>query len=508
MKISSFIKGVAATMFAVAVALSGCTSIDRAETDPLNPPTGEKIDYDNIRIAVTGDKPALESDTDNVKTRALTGGWAKGDRIAVFFNNTAPLQYVWIEYDNAEWKRLKESLTGIALTPSDDPQGTLTAFHAGSSTFDFDGTKFTGVCGDLLAATDGKYVYTYDNDTKKGVLTLQLSMKRLTTAVRVGGSNEKNKSLLLAGEGLQVMKSPSTEIADAATFISNPQAGMSALIEASDAAAGKGAVPDPIYTNTNQVVFHIGGIDEGADPTFELFETGAAVHQRTYTGKTLATGNYISIEGPWSDNDEESEKWTPKAADPFTVVEDLSKYYIPTYPRGTMIAEISLAGIVTGGIPPYIYTVTEGLPEGLTATNDKITGTLTKAGPAGEFKVTVEDSSTPKAQSKDIELNYGEISIPNFVAVTSIELTSATMTAGTPLTLEATVTPENATIETIVWTVKDKGTTNATITEGNKLNATAAGKVTVTATIKEGGAYGADFTRDFEITVTEPEEES
>ncbi|MDR2144936.1 MAG: hypothetical protein LBE91_00545 [Tannerella sp.] len=52
-----------------------------------------------------------------------------------------------------------------------------------------------------------------------------------------------------------------------------------------------------------------------------------------------------------------------------------------------------------------------------------------------------------------------------------------------------------------MWTVKDSGTTGASITGGNTLTATAAGTVTVTATIPNGATPNTPFSKDFTISV-------
>jgi hypothetical protein len=88
-----------------------------------------------------------------------------------------------------------------------------------------------------------------------------------------------------------------------------------------------------------------------------------------------------------------------------------------------------------------------------------------------------------------------------FVPVTNITSVPATATAGTPLTLTGTVVPGNATNQTIVWSVQNAGTTGATIT-GNTLNTTAAGTVTVRASITNGTAAGTHYTQDFDIEVS------
>jgi len=92
------------------------------------------------------------------------------------------------------------------------------------------------------------------------------------------------------------------------------------------------------------------------------------------------------------------------------------------------------------------------------------------------------------------------ISRSSIVPVTDITGVPATATEKVPLTLTGTVVPADATNQTIVWSVKTAGTTGASIS-GNTLNTTAAGTVVVTATIADGAATGAAFTKDFTITV-------
>jgi formylglycine-generating enzyme required for sulfatase activity len=87
-----------------------------------------------------------------------------------------------------------------------------------------------------------------------------------------------------------------------------------------------------------------------------------------------------------------------------------------------------------------------------------------------------------------------------FVAVTGITGVPAIEMPGTPLTLTGTVAPANATYTAIVWTVKDAGSTGASIS-GNMLTTTAAGTAAVTATIADGLAAGTPYTQDFSITI-------
>lgn len=88
-----------------------------------------------------------------------------------------------------------------------------------------------------------------------------------------------------------------------------------------------------------------------------------------------------------------------------------------------------------------------------------------------------------------------------FVPVTDITSVPTTATAGIDLTLTGTVAPASATNKTIVWSVKNAGITGATIV-GDKLKTSAAGTVTITATITNGLTSNSNYTKDFTITVS------
>lgn len=87
-----------------------------------------------------------------------------------------------------------------------------------------------------------------------------------------------------------------------------------------------------------------------------------------------------------------------------------------------------------------------------------------------------------------------------YVPVTDITGVPAAATAGTPLSLMGTVTPANATNQTITWSIQNAGATGPAIS-GSTLNTTAAGTVTVRAIITDGKAVGVDYTQDFDIMV-------
>ena len=94
--------------------------------------------------------------------------------------------------------------------------------------------------------------------------------------------------------------------------------------------------------------------------------------------------------------------------------------------------------------------------------------------------------------------------VETFVPVTNITGVATSMTAGTPLTLNGTVEPSNATVKSpIVWTVvADQTTASSSITDGtNILNAMEEGIVVVKASIAGAGANKAEYSRNFTITV-------
>jgi hypothetical protein len=91
----------------------------------------------------------------------------------------------------------------------------------------------------------------------------------------------------------------------------------------------------------------------------------------------------------------------------------------------------------------------------------------------------------------------------SFTPVTGIDGVPTSGTAGEALALSGTVLPEDATNQTIVWSVKDAGGSGAVI-NGNTLTTTAAGTVTVTAAIVNGLTVNTDYTQDFVITITAP----
>ena len=133
-------------------------------------------------------------------------------------------------------------------------------------------------------------------------------------------------------------------------------------------------------------------------------------------------------------------------------------------------------------------------------TGATVTGSTLSTTAAGTVTVraTIANGLTESTNyTKDFDITVNTA----FVPVTNITGVPTTATAGVGLTLSGTVAPANATKQTIVWSVQSAGTTGATVT-GSTLSTTAAGTVTVRATIANGLTESTNYTKDFDITVS------
>jgi len=182
-------------------------------------------------------------------------------------------------------------------------------------------------------------------------------------------------------------------------------------------------------------------------------------------------------------------------------------------PAGGFVAVTEITGVPSGALAGTPLTLS-GTVAPNNATNKTIAWSVKDAGTtgaavsgntltstaAGSVTVTAtiangQTASTPYTQDFSIAITS------TFVAVTEITGVPSGALVGTPLTLTGTVAPNNATNKTIAWSVKDAGTTGAAIS-GNTLTATAAGSVTVTATIANGKTASTPYTQDFTLTIT------
>jgi len=181
---------------------------------------------------------------------------------------------------------------------------------------------------------------------------------------------------------------------------------------------------------------------------------------------------------------------------------------------------VNAAHVPVTSITGLPTTMTAGTPLTLTgmvnpsnATNRTVTWSIANAGATGAtisgntLRATAAGTVTVRAtvangtaQNTDFVWDFAVAVTVAHVRISNITGIPASMTAGTPLQLNATVNPSNATYRTIIWSVVNAGTTGATIS-GNNLNATAAGTATIMATVVNGAAPGSDYTQNFTVTV-------
>ena len=116
-------------------------------------------------------------------------------------------------------------------------------------------------------------------------------------------------------------------------------------------------------------------------------------------------------------------------------------------------------------------------------------------------RATVEDGI---AVGENYTKNF-YIFVEPFVAVSYIVYDGPTYDDVGEIYLDATVYPDDASYTDIVWSVRNAGTTRATI-KGDILTTKAEGTVTVRATIINGAADGQNYTEDFSIFVRDDDD--
>jgi hypothetical protein len=178
----------------------------------------------------------------------------------------------------------------------------------------------------------------------------------------------------------------------------------------------------------------------------------------------------------------------------------------------------SITGVPAGGIARYELVLARTvLPDN--ATNKTITWSVTddggtdtvlirnilKAQNPGTINVRAvikNGMSTNADYIEDFEIIiYDE---DDYVRVTSISGVPEECVMGESIDLSSTfVKPLNAVNQTIIWEVKDAGTTGARIS-GNMLTYTAAGTFVITAKVTDGKSPGVDFIRDYTVEVLPP----
>lgn len=191
-------------------------------------------------------------------------------------------------------------------------------------------------------------------------------------------------------------------------------------------------------------------------------------------------------------------------------------------PEPEFVPAADITGVPTGAVAGFDLDLSNAKVEPDDATHQTIVWSVKDAGTTGAairdnvfsaaaageavLTATIPDGL---AEGEDFTKDFTiKVSAPEpvFVPVTGITGVPASAVAGEDLVLTGAVTPENATHQTIAWSIADAGTTGATL-EGNVLHTAAAGTVTVTATVEKGASETLDYTQSFEITVTEAEAE-
>jgi len=176
---------------------------------------------------------------------------------------------------------------------------------------------------------------------------------------------------------------------------------------------------------------------------------------------------------------------------PFVSVTDITG--VPT--MGMVRTPLTLTGTVEPGTATN-QTITWSVNIADSTATGTVSGNIVTATAPGTLKVTATIVYTATTKfMKDFDISFP------FEPVTDITGVPTTGTVNTPLTLNGTIAPDTATYQTIVWSVRNAGTTGITdIGTGNNVTAKMEGSLIVTATIANGTAQGTAFTRDFPIT--------
>ena len=172
----------------------------------------------------------------------------------------------------------------------------------------------------------------------------------------------------------------------------------------------------------------------------------------------------------------------------------------------------SIYGIPTGG-PPFVVIPLSGVVMPEDATNKKTEWSIKNDGGTNaaldDIKLTAREEGTVTVtavianglgEGRDYTHDF-DIKITNsgIFAVREIWGIPELLSIGNH-TLEGWVAPSNAANQTILYSVKDPGTTGAAI-YGNNLTTTAKGTLTITATVVNGLLQRGDFTQDFKIFI-------
>jgi len=172
----------------------------------------------------------------------------------------------------------------------------------------------------------------------------------------------------------------------------------------------------------------------------------------------------------------------------------------------------NITGIPTGSLP-FIALTLSGIIMPENATNKKIEWSIASNGAnaalaGNKLTANSEGNVTVTAVIKDglaADRDYTQsfsiqFSLISPIPVIGIKGIPSSITRGS-YTLNGNIIPTNALNKTMLWSVKNAGTTGASI-YGNILTTTSPGTVVVTATIENGLLEQGDYKQDFSIIIT------
>jgi len=177
----------------------------------------------------------------------------------------------------------------------------------------------------------------------------------------------------------------------------------------------------------------------------------------------------------------------------------------------------TITGIPTGSLPYVEIPLSSAVVMPENATNKRIEWSISGDGGTNSTldegnRLTANNEGTVTVtaviksglgEDKDYTQNFSiRISIRLAVPVEWISGIPTTLTMGIPYTLQGIIKPLDSLNQTITWSVKDAGTTGASI-YGNILTTTSSGIVVITANIFNG-LIDKDYTQDFLIEITRP----
>jgi hypothetical protein len=383
------------------------------------PQSEEKIDYSNITFKV---EVAMNGDAD---TRAIKPHWEEGDRIVAFLGGTTA-NWLSLEYRAEEdgWAKL-----GYGISALEAGGDRVRALHAGGKDYNYDpDAGITGLAGEVLYDDAGTYkLYPELNEVRVSLIM----DGRPAAQITVEGLDEP-ENWQLAGTDIWFLETDVLPFGATFGDIAYFADALSALFTSSDMTAeGKSAKAK--VPADGAAVFHVRtGGPAGTpleNPTIELRDPedeDGIVYTRTFEGRSLANGKAVVIQGPESEDPDERAQWKIKGQTPLVFADSEEEFDIPEMTVGEPVS-IDLSEMMSGGVKPYAYTVTEGsFPEGvaLDLSTGVISGTPPAAGEGGTVTIMIEDSGNPPAiprQSVYITITYDAVVVGKSVIVAEQE---------------------------------------------------------------------------------------